>query len=97
MFNFLGFWATRFNVKYMRKSSVYVTNWGADVNVRNVNNDTALILAAWYGYTEIVQILLDAEADMKVINNAGDTALTVAIFNKHKEVESLLRNAGAKE
>ena len=47
----------------------YLLNVGAEVNAKNIYGETALILAALQGYTEIVTALMDA-AYIKV--NAAD-------------------------
>lgn len=54
---------------------------GANPNVRNEGGNSALILAARYGYPEIVKALLNAGADKNYTNSGGDTALSWAIAN----------------
>ncbi len=51
---------------------------GADVNAKNENDDTALILAAGSGATEVVKILIKTGADVNAKNENGDTALILA-------------------
>jgi hypothetical protein len=53
--------------------------YGADVNGRTENGNTALIEAAGYGYAEIVAILLEAGATPDVRDRDGYTALNAAI------------------
>lgn len=48
-----------------------------DVNARNDNGDTALHLAAKWGYVAIVRILLECGANCKLTNRQGQTPLTV--------------------
>ena len=53
---------------------------GADVNARGGSEGiTALIIAAGYGYTEIVHLLRDKGADPRVETAAGDSALAAAV------------------
>ena len=52
---------------------------GARVNEANRSGVTALIMAAGYGYTGIVQDLLKAGADPRAKAANGDTALTAAV------------------
>ena len=66
---------------------------GADVNARNDNGDSALMLAVLYGDADLVKLLLDRKADPKHANEAGATALHWAMDNP-AEVEALLA-AGA--
>jgi ankyrin repeat protein len=51
---------------------------GADVNQIS-GRTTALILAAGYGYTEIVRILLEGGADAEITLPGGQTALAAAV------------------
>jgi ankyrin repeat protein len=53
--------------------------------------------AAHRGYTEAVQVLLDAGVDVNVKNQGGYTALMIAEFNSYPKVVQLLKAAGAKE
>ena len=48
------------------------------------------------GKKEIVELLLEAEADVTAVNNDGMTALLYAIAEGHTEIELLLRLAGAR-
>lgn len=49
-----------------------------DINATNESNETALMLASWYGYTKIVKLLLEHGADVNRVNNDGTTALMFA-------------------
>jgi uncharacterized protein len=53
----------------------------ADINV-NIqefsNRDTALIVAARGGHSEVVQVLINAGANVDIQNSEGNTALMVA-------------------
>ena len=69
---------------------------GADVNAKDKYGDTALILAAWYGYTEVAKLLLAAGADVNAKDNGGYTALIWAAYYGHAEIAKMLRDAGAK-
>lgn len=52
---------------------------GADVNARAGKGITALLMAAGYGYADIVQMLLDHGADPYAETSDGDSALAAAI------------------
>ena len=71
---------------------------GADVNAKNSDGYTALILASSNGRTEIVAMLLDAGANVNARTNTnywGSTALIRASENKHTEIVSMLLDNGA--
>lgn len=56
------------------------------------NGNTPLHIAAWNGYTEIVQLLLTAPAiDKTLKNKSGQTALDLAKQNNHTEIVQLLQ------
>ena len=65
-----------------------------DINAKNKDGETALMLASSEGHLEIVKLLLLRKgADVNIKNNDGKTALDLA---KTKEIKDLLRKAGAK-
>ena len=66
---------------------------GADVNISNENNMTALMLASGFGYVDAVQALINAKADVNAQNIDGRTALILAVAcNRKPVVEKLLEN-----
>lgn len=59
---------------------------GTDVNALDANEDAPLIIAAYNGYTEIVQRLLEAGADVSVVDpGMKATALHAAAYAGHAE------------
>jgi ankyrin repeat protein len=67
---------------------------GADVNLRDNYDSTALMWAAYFGYTAIVKLLLDNGADITMQDNYGDTALLMADGQGHTELVELLLDKG---
>jgi ankyrin repeat protein len=67
---------------------------GADVNARDEEGNTPLILASFYASPKCVALLLDNGADANVANEDGVTALIRAATNYEKA--RLLVDAGAK-
>lgn len=64
---------------------------GATVDLRDYYDNTALMLAASRGHTDIVQQLLEAGADVDVVNENSETALALATQNGHDEVVYLVK------
>jgi ankyrin repeat protein len=54
-----------------------------DVNVRNSNGDTALILAAFNGHSECTKLLIDNHCDVNVKNIYGNTFLILGAEKGH--------------
>ena len=72
-----------------------LVNAGADVNIQNISNHTALHIAAGRGRTEVAKLLVDAGADVNMQDGERATALHFAARQGHTEVVKLLVNAGA--
>ena len=60
------------------------------INTPNKIQDTPLIVAAYYGYSNIVEYLLDVGADPSIRNTAGKTALDYAQEKGREECVKLL-------
>jgi ankyrin repeat protein len=54
-------------------------------------------MAAGYGHTDIVQVLLTGGADVNAKSNDGGTALMRAKKLGHKKIGRILKEAGAKK
>jgi N-acyl-D-amino-acid deacylase len=67
---------------------------GADVNARDADGNTPLILASFYASPQCVALLLEKGADANAANEAGATALIRAATSHEKT--RLLVDAGAK-
>jgi len=68
---------------------------GADLNVQDNNNSTALILAADNDYHQIVRALIAAGADLNVQNNDNDTVLILAAYQGYNQIVDALIAAKA--
>lgn len=79
-------------------SSAGVEAWvaaGADINGKNQNQATALMLAAQRGHVNAAQALVKFKADVDAMNKQGETALTLAAVSGHVDMVKLLRTVGA--
>ena len=75
---------------------VFLLTEGENVNEKDEEGWTPLIMAAWYGNFVITYILLKAGADIDSKNSDGDTALVVARKRGNDRVAKLLQDMGAK-
>ena len=63
---------------------------GANINRRDTDGNTALMLAVLWAATEVVTALLDLGADIHVQNNIGDDATTLAILNGYEDIADMI-------
>ncbi|MBS3915509.1 MAG: trypsin-like peptidase domain-containing protein [Bacteroidetes bacterium] len=70
---------------------------GFDINARNSDNETALMIAAKNGNLDAVNALLDAGANAKLTNFAGKSARALAKAAKHKDIAKILKKAEKKK
>lgn len=68
---------------------------GVDVNLRNQDGNTLLMLAAYNGAVEVLKALIDRGADVDELNGRGQSPLAGAIFKREDAVVDLLIDAGA--
>ncbi len=68
---------------------------GADPNVRNSDNQTALMLVAHAGHFEPTSLLLRAGADLDATAKFGLSATMLAVVAGHEDIALLLARAGA--
>ncbi|KAJ7968802.1 putative Protein kinase [Quillaja saponaria] len=69
---------------------------GLDVNFRDIDNRTALHIAACQGLTDVVALLLERGAHIDPKDRWGSTPLADAIHYKNHDVIKLLEKHGAK-
>lgn len=70
----------------------------ADLDIKNTEGETPLILAAWYGSPEIVSLLLESGANINAQDNNGYTAIAKAAslgVGRHYEIVEILIQACA--
>jgi ankyrin repeat protein len=68
---------------------------GLSANLTNDKGDTLLVLAAYRGHPDTVQVLLEHGADVTRANDRGQTALAAAVFKQSEPTVRLLLAAGA--
>ena len=64
---------------------------GVDIDVRNIDGETLLIIAAINGHFETVRLLVDSEADVSAADNDGKSAMHYAECNGHSDIVSYLK------
>ncbi|KAL3638279.1 hypothetical protein CASFOL_017650 [Castilleja foliolosa] len=69
---------------------------GTSVNFRDIDDRTALHVAACQGLTDVVELLLQRGARVDVDDRWGSTPLADAIYYKNNDVIKLLETHGAK-
>ena len=77
---------------YLRNNLRYI-----DINCRDEDNNTFLILSAREGLEKVVKRLLDSNAEVDLQNNNGNTALHYALGNKLFYIADILKRYGADE
>jgi hypothetical protein len=66
--------------KHQKSSLIALLDAGADVNGRSQDGTTPLMMAAGYGYADLVNLLLDRGADAHAQLSDGMNALTFAVL-----------------
>jgi ankyrin repeat protein len=69
----------------------------ADVDARTNFGETPLLLAAFQGHIDVVELLLAKNADVNARDNSGMTPLHYALANHHDALADLLRRHGGQE
>ena len=69
---------------------------GADVNIIDENNESALTCASWRGHSECVKLLLEGGVRINIANNYSKNALCshISLIYPGKEICMLLNAAG---
>ncbi|HEY0009214.1 MAG TPA: ankyrin repeat domain-containing protein [Tepidisphaeraceae bacterium] len=73
---------------------VALVNGKAEVNVHDDDTITPLHWAAFHGYANVCNYLVQQKADVNAKNEEGQTPLAVAAKRGHTKVVLLLKNAG---
>lgn len=68
---------------------------GADVSALDESGDSPIIMAAYHGFTDVLQLLLEAGADVSALDpGMKATALHAAAYAGHAEAARLLTEYG---
>ena len=65
---------------------------GSDVNIKDKEGNTSLIIAVIFCKEAIIDLLLENQAEINSENNEGETALYLAVSRGHKEMERQTQN-----
>jgi ankyrin repeat protein len=103
----LNEWIDHYNERYNELLLINMTNHdnlnaiqkllysGVNVNTQLINGLSSLHVAAMDGHTEIVRILIKAEASVNLINNDGKSPLYLAAMDGNTEIVKILLDGGA--
>lgn len=69
--------------------------YGGDINYRDENGSTALMLLSYFGYEDCVKLLIENGAEIDIQNSGIETPLLLAYENNHFNVVKLLIDSGA--
>jgi ankyrin repeat protein len=69
-------WACRYG--RLRFVQVLLEQYGAHVNIQDALCRTALYIATYCGHLDLVQLLLDNDADLNTMDQSGETPLAIA-------------------
>lgn len=83
-------------IEYKHKELVHLLlSKGADVNIRDKEENVCLHWAALAGCDDVAQALLEARCDLNAVNAHGDSPLHVAARENHLECVMLFLSRGA--
>ncbi|KAK3347024.1 ankyrin [Lasiosphaeria hispida] len=68
---------------------------GLPANLTNEKGDTLLMLAAYHGHADLVNLLIEHGADPNRLNDKGQSPLAGAVFKKEDAVIETLLSGGA--
>jgi len=68
-----------------------------DINSKDKNGNTPLLIACYFGNIEIISKLLESGANINIQNNYGDSPLMISCFFKNKKIIQKLKKNGADE
>ncbi len=66
-----------------------------DLNLKNDDGDTALIIAISYGFNDIVKMIIQAGADVSIKDNNGNDALAWAKAKNNRICIKLLEEGAS--
>jgi len=67
-----------------------------NINAKDIDGNTGLIEACYFGHKEIVSILIKAKCDLNIQNQSGYTGLMDACYKNHKDIIVELVRYGCK-
>ena len=68
---------------------------GVPVDMTDAKGNSMIMMAAYYGHHDTVQVLIDRGADVNALNDRGQSSLAGAVFKGYEEVVAVLLTAGA--
>jgi len=76
---------------------ILIRNYGVDLNIRNKQEDTALMQSVFHNNYEMAKLLIDNGADPNLRYQGGTTALMISVIERNAEITKLLLSEGNKD
>lgn len=68
---------------------------GVSPDLTDGKGNSLIMMAAYYGHADTVEVLVDRGADVNALNDRGQSSVAGAVFKGHAAVVSVLLAAGA--
>jgi ankyrin repeat protein len=68
-----------------------------NINERGIENTTPLMVAAYNGFSSMIEKLMTAGADISAVNSRGDSALQLAMMMGHEKIVFQLKTSAAQK
>jgi len=75
-----------------KQNITFLINAGANLDIKDSSDNTPLLHAARYGHNDILQLLIDKNANLNLQNANGETALLVVLTMGFPQTQKILKS-----